>query len=192
LAEAEQANEVALIMPANHIDLDETRDPIVSMPRPRWRTLTTTGFRLSFALMFSYVGAVLLYRLLTHDRFTEHQRLFFAVLAGLCFVGALINLLILRLAWRRPFAILKDGIELYGRTLLWEKVASCRWGRYTPGVLIISTQPDQTRVSLSVSIPERQRTRVEAALRRPGKWDDAREGAENRSTQPASYPLPRT
>jgi len=157
-------------MPADGINLDETPDPIVSVPRPRWRTLRSTGCRVFIALGFSYAGAVLIYELLTHHSSTDHQRL---LLTGSSFVVALINLLILRLAWRRPFAILNAGIELYGQTLLWEKVASCRWGRYTPGTLIILTQFDGTRFSLDVLIPDRRRAAVEAALRRLGKWEDS-------------------
>jgi hypothetical protein len=78
--------------------------------------------------------------------------------------------MIVKFIWRRPFVILKTGIKLDGLDLPWDKVVSCHWMPSSPGILSIRADTNQTH--LTVWVPERLHTRVEAALRRFGKWED--------------------
>jgi hypothetical protein len=67
------------------------------------------------------------------------QQFLFTFSASFCFLVAIFNLIILQIAGRHPFTILKSGIELHGVELPWDRVALCRWTRYTRGILSITT-----------------------------------------------------
>jgi hypothetical protein len=118
--------------------------------------------------IFSFTAALLLYKPLSHHATVLDGCFLVAVVAGFCFLAALLNLILLGLALGPTLAVHKAGIEIQWEMLPWEKVDSCHWGHQVPSVLRIRTD----HRGLSVSVPESYRAPVEAALRRFGKWRD--------------------
>jgi hypothetical protein len=149
-------------------DIDGTSDLVVSIPLPRWRTTRRILHVGLVAILFLALGATLLNKLLTQETVTVQRRGLLAALVGFSFVLAFVNLMILRLALKRPFAVLESGIELQGGKIPWEKIDNCHWGRYTGGILNLRTHYGR----FFVPVPKSQRAAVEAALRRVGRWQD--------------------
>jgi hypothetical protein len=93
-------------------DSDDAKGVFVALPRSRSRILIGLLRFGLFALTFTFTGVILLNKLLTNDASTLFNRFVLAVLAVFSFLIAVLNLVMLRLVWNRPLAILKSGIEL--------------------------------------------------------------------------------
>jgi hypothetical protein len=83
-------------MSDHEIDIDETCDPIVSVPRSRRRSIKSSlRFGLD-VLIFAALGAYLLSR----DPAIFNRRFLVAVVAGFSFLVALVGLILVRTAWK--------------------------------------------------------------------------------------------
>ncbi len=147
-------------------DVIEEGDPLVSVPRPRWRTFTRIIQFGSMSLFFFAMAFVVLGSLKNDsDMSTGHRVLLFALFALFC-VDALLHLFLLRLSLKLPLEIFRSGIAFQGMKMSWETDEGCRWARYAPGTLELRTH----RSRLYFPISREQRAAVEATLRDLGKW----------------------
>ena len=160
-------------MSAPEMHFDDARDPIVVVPHPRSRIVRRTIFRIGAAIFWCAAGTLYLRESLIEDSSAGHHRALFALMSGVFFVLALLEIFMLRLFSKRPFAILHDGIELLGHTLPSERIVACRWNRYSPGTLMITAQCEKTVAHHSVPVPQSYRAVVEEALRHFCKWEAA-------------------
>jgi hypothetical protein len=139
---------------------------VLSIPRPRLRTAWRIWHYGFGGIIILALGAFLLKQLLSPDSPVGRGRGLLAAAIGLCFLVALVRLIILPFALKRPFAVLETGLEFQGQRIPWDEIDSCQWGRYMSGTLTVRTR--QTRVF--VQVPSCQHAEVEATLRRVGKW----------------------
>ena len=147
-------------------ELNPTSEIVVATPMSRWRLVRGI---LTFGLtgvLFAAMAAIALSRLLTDETAGLLRRSSYLVLIAFSILVAVVNLIILGLVWKRPFAIRDAGIELQGTLMPWEDIQSCSWAYYTPFFLTVRTR----RARLIVPIPRLHRARVEQALRAFGKW----------------------
>jgi hypothetical protein len=147
---------------------DGLREVIVSVPRSGWvaASLGTVSCLLALSCASSAVFEV---HQLFGDRSGAEQGVLSPVPAVVFVLGALVNGVIFWLVWRRPFMILRAGIEYEGHFVAWRDIILCRWTYYSPGTLIVI---GPRRVCFLVWIPKKLRTEVEGAVRLFGKWKD--------------------
>jgi hypothetical protein len=154
------------------IDFDESRDLIVTVPRPgrhiRFAMFGLAAFIFLYIVLF--VGS--LYEFLTlpqSDRQTGVPRfvsnaLIFAMIVG-CMARGFID-------WNRPLVISRIGIDLRGLRVTWGRIVSCRWNRYSSGTLVITMNHGEGQIRQYGSIPVAERPLVEKTLRDFGKWEN--------------------
>jgi hypothetical protein len=145
---------------------DRATDLLVSIPRPRWRTIRRTLLFGCGAVFYFLAGLLPLTDLLTNHSATVGRQLLMSGLLALFWLNALIKVVILRFSLNLPLEIFRSGIASQGVKMSWELIQGCRWARYAPGTLEVRTQ----RTRLYFPIPRDQRTSTEAALRDLGKW----------------------
>jgi hypothetical protein len=161
------------MMSTANLDSGALADPIVTASRPRWLTAWRTIFRLGFALLWVAAGIYFLRELLV-DRLSSNSHFLFGALAtAVCFSLAAVDLFILKLVWKRPFAINHAGVELLGHTILWENITSCRWNIYSRSTLMIEMSDGKAHTRHTITVPESHRALVEETFRHLGKWEGA-------------------
>jgi hypothetical protein len=160
-------------MSATQIHFDDARGPIVVVHQPRSRIAGRAIFRICSAIFWCAAGTLYLRESLIDDSSAGLIRVFFALMPGVFFVLAALQLFILIIASKRPFAILRDGIEVAGHALPWERIVACRWNLYSPGTLMIAARSEKNLVHHSVPVPQSHQVLVEETLRRFGKWEAA-------------------
>ena len=147
-------------------DVSSEGDLLVSIPRPRWRTIRRVcvfGFSLFVSLS---AGFLMVDDLVHHKGMTAAQRALLMGLAGMFCFNALVKVVLLRLSLKLPLEIFKSGIAFQGVIWSWEAIEECRWARYSPDTLEVRFH----RLRSYLPIPGVQRAAVEAALRDLGKW----------------------
>jgi hypothetical protein len=188
---ASRANDSTKVKPAAIDEIDGTPVPLVEIPRPRLKIVSSILLALLFVVYAALTVWAMTYppgEAAPHD---VAGRWVNAVCIGIAAIIASLTVL----AWARSpeFAVGKDGIRFadrHGRhlsprpTLLrdlgllaWDEVCYCRWSLYEPGALTIQIKPKLSfsnvlappeRLFYRVSEPYRQS--VEKAIRATGKW----------------------
>ena len=102
-------------MQANNTGKVET--PVASVPRPHSGIFSHATHLISFILVFFLFGALFLQKMLASETGPIYQRSVYAASAAFSLLVAFANFVVLRRVSRRPFAILKTGIELEGLVL---------------------------------------------------------------------------
>jgi hypothetical protein len=141
-------------------------DLLVSVSRPRWRTIRRVLLFGSVAIFYLAMLFFVLRDLLDARSMTVFQPALLLGLVGLFGFGSLIKVVLIWFSLKLPLEIFKSGIAFQGVKPPWKAVEGCRWGRYTPGTLEVRIR----RTRLYFPIPRGQRDTVEASLRDLGKW----------------------
>lgn len=141
-------------------------DLLVSIPRPRWRTIRRV-IVFGSSLMISLLTLVVLCGGVYPRTMTVTQRAFLLGLLGVFCFNAVSKVVLLWLSLKLPLEILKSGIAFQGVKWSWEAIEGCRWARYSPDTLDVRFH----RLRHYFPIPRNQRANVEAALRELDKWE---------------------
>jgi hypothetical protein len=158
-------------MPAGVLEIDETHEPVVSVPRPRWWAPALVVYRVVVGLSV-FVSAYVIYESVMGFTSSDSHRGFPTNLA-LLYLLVIVNSFQMfehRLTARWPFAVFDDKIEIHGQKLPFVSITGCHWGRYQPDKLFIRMRA-YGRNQTTIPIPKGLRSDVEAALRRFHKWD---------------------
>jgi hypothetical protein len=165
----------------SEIDSGQPRGTIFSMKPAPWQWVLV-GLMI---LGFYTVGIFVEYDSLTHDPIISRSR--FGVETQVTGTArwlliAVTSVLYFVVPWVAPiamflvpgFAIREDGLILNrqdrrDRVTPWEEVHFCQWDHYQRGGRLTIQIPHER---VSISIPKRHRDKVEAELRRFGKWRD--------------------
>src|SRR5262249_19972175 len=104
--------------------------PLVSIPRPRWRTTRRVllfGFK---SLFFLAMAFVVLGNLKNYKDMAAVQWALLLGLLSLFSFDALANVVLLRFSLKLPLQIFRSGIAFQGVKIPWATVEGCRWARY--------------------------------------------------------------
>jgi hypothetical protein len=146
--------------------LSEEDHPLVSIPRPRWRTTRRVLLFGSKSLFFFAMAFVVLGNLKSYRDMTAVQWAVLLGLLGLSCFDALASVDLLRFSLKLPLQIFRSGIAFQGVKIPWATVEGCCWARYFPDSLEVRFH----RLRHYLRIPKDQRADVETALRGLGKW----------------------
>jgi hypothetical protein len=185
-------DEHALGNPAVLGGLAPTADPLVAIPRPRWKTAASILAGLLIAAYCALVVWVSMRPVGARALEDSPGKIVFSIAfsaigAGVAIFGTL------ALASSPEFAVGKDGLRLpftaYRREVWpwrprdlglfpWDQVSNCRWSSYEPGLLQIRIKGTrssgrigkQPPALIDYRVPEPYRSDVEKAIRAFGKW----------------------
>jgi hypothetical protein len=155
-------------MTATNIADNDFGDIVISRRLPAWWAPARTVFNDALLLASCYLVGSMLYDWVTRGLSAERFYTVSGLAAWSVVPGVLILVLSEIISSNRSLAIRDDGIALDAEKLPWDWITVCRWARYRPGKLAISTR---AHGRFSFWVPESNRPSVEAAIRRRGKWD---------------------
>jgi hypothetical protein len=156
----------------NATELHETRDLIVTVPRPRRHIRIVMCGLVAFILLYVALFVGSLYEFLTFP--PSHRRPGTPSFVSDALTFGMIVLCMARgfIEWNRPLVLSRMGINLRGLNVAWGRIVCCRWNRYSAGTLVITMNHDKAQIRQYASIPDAERPLVEKTLRDFGKWEN--------------------